>query len=234
MEQGIYLIYAEDHANTASLYKRKLEKSGFTVRIATNGEQAWEMLQHEIPDMVLLDIEMPGKDGLEVLELFRQTNRATPVVLFSNYLLPGREIKAITLGADDCIQKESGSDLLIAKLKSIYSRVTRGEKNPQIYVLTSLTKYNAIANTLTVDGITVKLKDTEAELMHLLCVKFQELATYDYLIAGLWGRYTVSKHALLRKYVSELNKKLQVDPLLILEASRNLGYKLYSLDFLQE
>lgn len=231
MEHPIFLIYAEDNDNTALLYTRKLERAGFTVKVVKNGNQAWELLQTEIPDILLLDVEMPGKDGLEVLELFRQTNRKTPVVIFSNYLYTGREIKAIRLGADDCIQKKNGSDFLIAKLESIYDRVTQGEKNPQIYILSSHTKYNAIADTLTINDTRVKLKDTEAQLMHLLCVKFQELSSYDYLIEGLWGKNFASKQALLRKYVSELNKKLEADPSLSLKVCRNMGYKLYCEDF---
>ena len=74
MEHPIYLIYAEDNKNTAWLYTRKLEKTGFSVKVARDGDQAWELLQKETPDILLLDIEMPGKDGLEVVELFRQTN----------------------------------------------------------------------------------------------------------------------------------------------------------------
>ena len=233
MEHRVYLIYAEDNDNTALLYTRKLERAGFTVKVVKNGDQAWELLQKETPDILLLDVEMPGKDGLEVLELFRQTNRKTPVVIFSNYLYTGREIKAIRLGADDCIQKKNGSDFLIAKLESIYDRVTQGEKNPQIYILSSHTKYNAIADTLTINDTRVKLKDTEAQLMHLLCVKFQELSSYDYLIEGLWGKYFASKQALLRKYVSELNKKLEADPSLSLKVCRNMGYRLYCEDFWQ-
>lgn len=231
MEHPIFLIYAEDNDNTALLYTRKLERAGFTVKVVKNGNQAWELLQTETPDILLLDVEMPGKDGLEVLELFRQTNRKTPVVIFSNYLYTGREIKAIRLGADDCIQKGSGSDFLIAKLESIYDRVTQGEKNPQIYNLSRHTKYNAIADTLTINDTRVKLKDTEAQLMHLLCVKFQELSSYDYLIEGLWGKYFASKQALLRKYVSELNKKIEADPSLSLKVCRNMGYRLYCEDF---
>ncbi|WP_292268834.1 response regulator transcription factor [Butyricimonas sp.] len=234
MEHPIYLIYAEDNKNTAWLYTRKLEKMGFSVKVARDGTQAWELLQTEVPDILLLDIEMPGKDGLEVVELFRQTNRQTPVVIFSNYLYTGREIKAIQLGADDCISKKNGSDFLIAKLKSIYERVTRGEKNPQIYNLSRHTKYNAIAGTLTIDNKRIKLKDTEAQIMHLLCVKFQELSSYDYLIEGVWGKNFASKQALLRKYISELNKKLEADPSLSLKVCRNMGYRLYCEDFLQE
>ena len=120
---------------------------------------------------------------------------------------------------------------MIAKLKSVYDRVTQGEKNPQIYILSSHTKYNAVADTLTINDTRVKLKDTEALLMHLLCVKFQELSSYDYLIEGLWGKYFASKQALLRKYVSELNKKLEADPSLSLKVCRNMGYRLYCEDF---
>ena len=230
-DQKINLIYAEDNKFTITLMTQRLEKANFSVKVARDGIAAWELLKQETPDILLLDIEMPGKDGLEILKLFRQKNRQTPVVIYSCHLNSERELHAIELGADDCIRKGCSPELLIAKLKNIYFRVTQGEKNPQIYKLSSLSKYNAVASLLTIGDKQIKLLNTEAKLMHLLCVRFQEISSYDYLLDGLWGSARKKKLELLRKYITELKKKIKTDPSLILESNRNMGYIFAKLDY---
>ncbi|WP_292268914.1 response regulator transcription factor [Butyricimonas sp.] len=226
----INILYAEDNKSSALILKKLLEKDDFLVHVVNDGTEAWALLQAQRPDILLLDINMPGKDGLEILKLFRQDNRQTPVVIFSGYLHQKRELQAIELGADDCIRKRCSIPLLIAKLKNVYKRVTQGERNPQVYELSSTTKYNAEACTLTINGVSTLLKSREAKLMRLLCVKFQELATYDYLIEGMWGSAKDSKQGALRKYIFELKQKLSADPSLTITASRDTGYILTQVD----
>ncbi len=224
MSQKINLLYAEDNPLTASLVKRQLEKENFTVRIAADGSTAWDLFNLLIPDILLLDVEMPEKDGLEVLKLVRKKNRYVPIVIYSTYLNPTRELEAIEEGADDCINKRSSRELLIAKLKNIYNRVTEGEKNPQVYILSPRVKFNSPASVLYIDNKMYELTAPESRLLRLLCVKFQEIASYNYLLMGLWGKGQKHKMQALRKTVFLLNQKLKADPTLVLKADRDTGY----------
>lgn len=224
MSQKINLLYAEDNPLTASLVKRQLERENFTVRIAADGSTAWDLFNLLIPDILLLDIEMPEKDGLEVLKLVRKKNRHVPIVIYSTYLNPTRELEAIEEGADDCINKRSSRELLIAKLKNIYNRVTEGEKNPQVYILSPRVKFNSPASVLYIDNKMYELTAPESRLLRLLCVKFQEIASYNYLLMGLWGKGQKHKMQALRKTVFLLNQKLKADPTLVLKADRDTGY----------
>lgn len=224
MSQKINLLYAEDNPLTASLVKRQLEKENFTVRIAADGSTAWDLFNLLIPDILLLDVEMPEKDGLEVLKLVRKKNRHVPIVIYSTYLNPTRELEAIEEGADDCINKRSSRELLIAKLKNIYNRVTEGEKNPQVYILSPRVKFNSPASVLYIDNKMYELTAPESRLLRLLCVKFQEIASYNYLLMGLWGKGQKHKMQALRKTVFLLNQKLKADPTLVLKADRDTGY----------
>ena len=224
MSQKINLIYAEDNPLTASLVKRQLERENFTVRIAADGSTAWDLFNLLIPDILLLDIEMPEKDGLEVLKLVRKKNRHVPIVIYSTYLNPARELEAIEEGADDCINKRASRELLIAKLKNIYNRVTEGEKNPQVYILSPRVKFNSPASVLYIDNKMYELTAPESRLLRLLCVKFQEIASYNYLLMGLWGKGQKHKMQALRKTVFLLNQKLKADPTLVLKADRDTGY----------
>ena len=224
MSQKINLLYAEDNPLTASLVKRQLERENFTVRIAAAGSTAWDLFNLLIPDILLLDVEMPEKDGFEVLKLVRKKNRHVPIVIYSTYLNPTRELEAIEEGADDCINKRSSRELLIAKLKNIYTRVTEGEKNPQVYILSPRVKFNSPASVLYIDYKMYELTAPESRLLRLLCVKFQEIASYNYLLMGLWGKGQKHKMQALRKTVFLLNQKLKADPTLVLKADRDTGY----------
>lgn len=222
--QKINILYAEDNAFTALIVKKRLEKNNFSVRIATDGTTAWELFKVLTPDIFLLDIEMPGKGGLEILKLIRQKDRQIPIVIYSTYLSPERELEMIREGADDCISKSSSKELLAAKLKSIYDRVTRGEKDPRIYQLSPRVKFNSPAAMLYVDNKEYHLPAPEAHLLRLLCVKFQEISSYNYLLEGLWGKATESKMPSLRKCVFSLNQKIGADQTLVLKSERDTGY----------
>ena len=137
---------------------------------------------------------------------------------------PTRELEAIEEGADDCINKRSSRELLIAKLKNIYNRVTEGEKNPQVYILSPRVKFNSPASVLYIDNKMYELTAPESRLLRLLCVKFQEIASYNYLLMGLWGKGQKHKMQALRKTVFLLNQKLKADPTLVLKADRDTGY----------
>lgn len=222
--QKINLLYAEDNALSALLVKRQLEKNNFAVRVAVDGTTAWNLFNLLTPDMFLLDIEIPEKDGIEVLKLVREKNRQIPVVIYSSYLNPDRELEAIELGADDCISKSASRDLLVAKLKNIYNRIMVEEKSPQIYLLSPRVKFNSPASVLYIDNRNYNLTAPEARLLRLLCIKFQEIASYDYLLMGLWGKGQYNKMQALRKVVFLLNQKLEADPTLVLKAERDSGY----------
>ncbi|WP_455509279.1 response regulator transcription factor [Butyricimonas paravirosa] len=222
--QKINLLYVEDNPFTALVVKRHLEKNNFAVKIATNGESAWELFNVLSPEIILLDIEIPKKNGFEILKLIRQKDRHIPIVIYSSYLSPDRELKTIDEGADDCISKNASPELLVAKLRRIYERVTQGEKAPRIYRLSPRVKFYSSAAILYVDNNEYHLSAPEARLLRLLCVKYQEISSYDYLLAGLWGKALESRMPTLRKYIFALNQKIAPDPTLVLKSERDLGY----------
>lgn len=143
-----------------------------------------------------------------------------------------KELEAIKLGADDCIRKGVPVEFLIAKLNNIYRRVVRDDGNHQVYFLSEMTKFNAVAGLLTMDGQMILLKTMDARLLHLLCVKMHEVAGYEYLIRGLWGNFEYKeKGNALRKGIIKLKKILEPDTSLFLSNTFGEGYVLSSSEF---
>lgn len=221
------VLYAEDDESTAEMIKETLERHEFNVRIVSDGIQAWNVFRCSPPDLLLLDLGMPKKDGLEIVRLVCEKNRRVPIVFYSAYMNVAKELEAIKLGADDCIHKGVPSELLLEKLRSIYRRITRDEKMPHIYSLSESSKFNAMAGLLTINGKRVPLKSTSARLLHLLCVKMHEVSDNEYLLRGLWGEARGSyKDNALRKEIKQLREILEADLSLLLRNSYGEGYVL--------
>lgn len=230
MEKKVDVLYAEDDDKMASVVKKLLEDNEFHVRIACDGRRAWDIFQRSIPDLLLLDLEMPRKDGLEIVKLVRGVNERVPIVFYSSYMNVEKELEAIKLGADDCIRKGCPIELLLEKLRSIYRRVVRDEGSPQIYFLSETTKFNAVTGLLVMNGKNLVLKSMDSRLLHLLCVKMHEIASNDYLIRGLWGMGYTEKGNALRKGITRLRSILEADASLMIGNSFGEGYFLTSRD----
>lgn len=226
------ILYAEDDERTARMVKDSLEEDEFQVRIVYDGARAWDVFRHNPPDLLLVDLEIPEKDGLELVGLVRKINERVPIIFYSSHMDVAKELEAIKLGADDCIRKGVPIEFLIAKLRSIYHRVVRDDGNPQVYFLSEKTKFNAPAGLLMIDGKMILLKSMTARLLHLLCVKMHEVAGMEYLIRGLWGNFGYEeKGNALRKGIIELRKILKTDTSLLLISSYSEGYVLTSSEY---
>ncbi|RHR76670.1 response regulator transcription factor [Odoribacter sp. AF15-53] len=232
MGKKVDILYAEDDERTARMVKDSLEEHEFQVRVVYDGVRAWDVFRYNPPDLLLVDLEIPGKDGLELVECVRKINERVPIIFYSSHMDVAKELEAIKLGADDCIRKGVPVEFLIAKLNNVYRRVVRDDGNHQVYFLSEMTKFNAVAGLLTMDGQMILLKTMDARLLHLLCVKMHEVAGYEYLIRGLWGNFEYKeKGNALRKGIIKLKKILEPDTSLFLSNTFGEGYVLSSSEF---
>jgi len=126
MKKGLYIMVVDDEQAILSLLKRTLEPEGYHVILADNGRAALALLEEHKPDLVILDIMMPGLDGFQVLDLLRQRSNV-PVIM----LTARREVvslnKALGLGADDYVRKPFSTRELLARIRA---KLRRAEKNP--------------------------------------------------------------------------------------------------------
>lgn len=119
------ILIAEDDNFIANVYKMKLENEGFEIRIVGNGEEALHQLEHFTPDVILLDLIMPVKNGFDTLAEIRKMQKfdKTPVIIATNLSQPEDTTKAKELGADDFIIKSQiRIDDLVARIHAIASK----------------------------------------------------------------------------------------------------------------
>ena len=227
MDTTIRILYAEDDADGAKLTKMILEKENFDVEIALNGAKAWDAYKKQKPDILLVDLDMPKIDGLELTRMIRENDRQTHIIVYTSHGEPAKEIAVLDAGADEFIPKGS-PEILIAHMKRLRDRIKGCMTIPHLYQLSKHTTYNSITREVTIDGITKRLPKNEGRFLQLLCAKNHEIADKSYLIIGTWGKADKNKEPEVKKYISRLRGYLKADPSLQIDHEGD-GYILICL-----
>lgn len=227
-EAKISILYAEDDEFGAKLTKTILEKENFEVEIVSDGSEAWKAYKERKPDILLLDLDMPGKDGLEITRLVREHDQQTPILVYTTHGEPAKEVAVLDAGADEFINKERPPEVLIAYMKRVREKIKKYMNIPHLYRLSDHTTYNNITRELIIDGITTQLKTIDGRFLQLLCAKNHEVSGKSYLIHGIWGKADINKESELKKYASRVRTNLKTDPTLKIEF-RDEGYILMSV-----
>ena len=227
-EAKISILYAEDDEFGAKLTKTILEKENFEVEIVSDGSEAWKAYKERKPDILLLDLDMPGKDGLEITRLVREHDQQTPILVYTTHGEPAKEVAVLDAGADEFINKERPPEVLIAYMKRVREKIKKYMNIPHLYRLSDHTTYNSITRELIIDGITTQLKTIDGRFLQLLCAKNHEVSGKSYLIHGIWGKADINKKSELKKYASRVRINLKTDPTLKIEF-RDDGYILMSV-----
>lgn len=203
--------------------KTILEKENFEVEIVSDGSEAWKAYKERKPDILLLDLDMPGKDGLEITRLVREHDQQTPILVYTTHGEPAKEVAVLDAGADEFINKERPPEVLIAYMKRVREKIKKYMNIPHLYRLSDHTTYNSITRELIIDGITTQLKTIDGRFLQLLCAKNHEVSSKSYLIHGIWGKADINKESELKKYASRVRTNLKTDPTLKIEF-RDEGY----------
>lgn len=227
-EAKISILYVEDDEFGAKLTKTILEKENFEVEIVSDGSEAWKAYKERKPDILLLDLDMPGKDGLEITRLVREHDQQTPILVYTTHGEPAKEVAVLDAGADEFINKERPPEVLIAYMKRVREKIKKYMNIPHLYRLSDHTTYNSITRELIIDGITTQLKTIDGRFLQLLCAKNHEVSGKSYLIHGIWGKADINKESELKKYASRIRTNLKTDPTLKIEF-RDEGYILMSV-----
>lgn len=227
MDTTIRILYAEDDADGAKLTKMILEKENFEVEIAPNGAKAWDAYKKQKPDILLVDLDMPKIDGLELTRMIRENDRQTHIIVYTSHGEPSKEIAVLDAGADEFIPKGS-PEVLIAHMKRLRDRIKGCMNISHLYQLSKHTTYNNITREVTIDGITKRLPKNEGRFLQLLCAKNHEIADKSYLIIGTWGKADKNKEPEVKKYISRLRGYLKADPSLQIDHEGD-GYILICL-----
>lgn len=226
MEKRIKLLYAEDSADWANMIGQLLTPNGFSVRVAKDGDDALQLFRADLPDMVLLDIDLPGRNGWELIREFKQEKEWIPVVLYSSFFDSKRISEAFGLGAEDFLSKTCPPEELTDRLLAFYERAKARKEKAEIIKISRYTAFNPVTGLLCCGDHREVLKHNESCLLYLLCLRMNKESDKKYLCEGIWGKgmYNDTKCKALKIYVTNLRKYLAFDPLIRITNRRWGGY----------
>ncbi|MCL5994457.1 MAG: response regulator transcription factor [Chloroflexi bacterium] len=206
-----------------------LEQSGYRVGTAANAEDALALARRDRPNLVLLDIGLPGMTGLDaLLEFRRQTN--VPVIFLTARSRERDQVLGLELGADDYINKPFDFDVLIARVKAVLRRSQHtgniSDRSAPLQV-GNLT-IDPAAHTVTVDGQPVNLPPREFNLLHALALQAGHVISTEDLLAQVWGAEYQGEPQVIYVHIRWLREKLEQDPNhpRRIVSVRGVGYKL--------
>ena len=187
-----------------------LESREYEVRGVGSGEEALNEARGWRPDVVLLDLGLPGLDGFGTLERLRETSRAAVIVIS---VMPGEsdKVRALQLGADDYLVKPFGMDELAARIVAVLRRQADLASGEAVIELGGLT-VDLAKRRVTVDGREVKLTPTEYEVLRFLALHADRPVTHGTLLREVWGDYAAGASYNTRYVVAQLRRKLGDDP----------------------
>lgn len=206
-----------------------LERAGYHVQVAASAEDALAVAAREPPDMILLDIGLPGMDGMDALRLFRQ-RLAAPVIFLTARRRELDEVLGLELGADDYVTKPFDLDVLLARIKAVMRRsgqAPSGVEPSGVLTLGDLV-IDVDAHTVTVSGKPVELAPREFGLLHALALQPGRVVSVDDLLAQVWGAEYAGESQVVYVHIRWLREKLEANPThpRRLVTVRGVGYKL--------
>ena len=224
MEEKIKILYAEDNATAAAVYTEILEEAGFSVKVAPEGNEAWRLYETGKWDLLLLDMDLPGKDGHELIRLVRETGDQVPIVILSS----ANHKHALYEGADDYLVKGCSVDEVRARMDKAIARTRRLNKEQEqgLFHLSPTTTFNKNNRLLVISGKKEELKGMEAKILWLFCLRINEVISTVEMCETLWNIYSTDKEKSLTRYVCLLNKKLKADKTIAIQNEFATGYKL--------
>lgn len=201
------LIIDDDRAVTESL-QRGLGLEGFTIDTANSGEAGLALYRDNDPDLIILDVMMPGLSGLEVLQRVRQVDEHLPILMLTAKDAPGDEALGLRHGADDYVVKPFNWDVLIARVRALLRR-SQSQSDSQLHFENlSLSE----ATRLAMRGEReISLTPTEFELLREFLLHSNRVLPRDLLMERVWGYEPVGGTNVLETYVKQLRQKLEAD-----------------------
>jgi len=226
------ILIVEDEKDIVKMLEYNLKKEGFNTLSAMDGEDALDMATRRHPDLILLDLMLPGMDGLEVCKKLRQEAKTSllPVIMLTAKSQEADKIVGLELGADDYLTKPFSPRELIARIKAVLRRVKEKDKTPEVIKLGDLIIDSAQVM-VTVKGKPVELTAKEFELLKTLVKAKGRVLSRDFLLDNIWG----FDHAIeiqtrtVDVHIRTLRKKLKSESKHIITV-KNYGYKFADAD----
>src|SRR6516164_4150663 len=207
------VLIVEDDNDLVKLLKYNLEKEGFRVNYATDGTVALAEARRDPPDLVILDLMLPGLDGLEVCRQLRRADRfaRTPILILSARSEEADRVVGLELGADDYVTKPFSTREVIARVRALLRR-NEPAVPPRLKVQRGDLVIDPTAHSVVIGGRAVELSALEFKLLHYMALHPGMVFSRDQLLDGVWGNDRSVTPRSVDVYVRRIREKIENRP----------------------
>lgn len=210
MSEKNKILVVDDEPKIRMFIRANLEARGYEVHLAQDGEEAVEIAARALPDLIILDVNMPRMDGIEACRRIREW-ADTPIIVLSVGGDEKDKVKALDEGADDYVTKPFGMEELLARIRVALRHATTPDVPAPIFSAGDM-EVDLSNRVVKRQGQVVKLTRTEYELLAYLVSNCGKTVTHDELLKNVWGPEYGAESEYLRVFIGQLRRKLEDDP----------------------
>jgi two-component system KDP operon response regulator KdpE len=226
----VQVLVVDDEPQIRKFLRLGLEDSGFAVLEAGNAEAALRAAVAARPELVVLDLGLPDREGFEVLERLREWSRV-PVIVLSVRSRENEKVRAFDLGADDYVVKPFGMPELLARVRAALRRRIESEAPEPVFRVGAL-EVDLVRRVVRVSGAQVRLSPKQYRLLQILVTNAGKVVTHRQLLNDIWGAAHRDDVQYLRVFVRKLRSRIEADPArpAYLLTELGVGYRLRTPD----
>jgi two-component system KDP operon response regulator KdpE len=206
---GPRVLVVDDEPQIRRALRVSLVSHGYQVQVAASGEEGLDLAASAPPDVVILDLVLPGRNGLEVCRELRQWS-AVPIIVLSARGQERDKVQALDLGADDYLSKPFGMDELLARIRVALRRAVAVSTSPIIE--SGDLCLDQARRLVTRRGEPVHLTPTEYDVLRYLMVNAGKVVTHRALLTAVWGPGYEDSARMLRVFIAQLRRKIEPVP----------------------
>lgn len=205
------VLVIDDEPQIRRALRAGLEHNGYEVMLAANGEEGLDSAALKIPDLLILDLALPGTDGFTVLKELREWSKV-PVIVLTVREGEEEKIKALDLGADDYLIKPFGLGELLARMRAVLRRANSEEKEAESTFAYQGLFVDMAKRLVSIDEIEVHLTPKEYDLLKYMILQPNRVLTHRQLLTKVWGPEYSEDHHTLRVHIANLRNKIETHP----------------------
>lgn len=224
METKIKLLLAEDEPALAQIIKESLETRNFHVTHCNDGQEAFDVFVKQRPEILVLDVMMPKKDGFSLAKDIRKLDKDVPIIFLTAKSQTQDVVDGFMIGGNDYLKKPFSMEELIIRIHSLLGRISKEKEDTVISIGNYL--FDPVKQTLVLNDICETLTYRETSLLSLLIENKNEIIDRSVILKKIWGDDDFFNGRSMDVFITKLRKKLSNDLSIQIINIRSQGYKL--------
>ena len=225
MEKKIKVLLAEDDLQLGFIIKDNLEEEGFDVINCPDGDVAWDQFQKKQPDICLLDVNMPNRDGFSLAKKIRQRSDVVPIIFLTAKSMEEDKLQGFAMGGDDYVTKPFSMKELTSRMNVFLRRAKmikpESQQEYQIGKLRFIPHEMRILN----KNEEITLTQKEAQLLEYFCLNANKILRREEILTHVWGKNDYFLGRSMDVFIAKLRKLLKAEPSVNIETIHQAGYR---------